>query len=78
MSHHDFGREAHEEQRLRAQRDDAVDTVLELAPLRAAAIRLYKATVEPKPDRGATYRTAWKDFLRVVGGHIEEYGEDPL
>lgn len=72
------GLDAHEEQQLRAQRDDAVDTVRELAPLREAAIRLFKADA-PSTDEGlAELVTAWDHFLRVVGEHIEEYGEDPL
>lgn len=71
------GLDAHEERQLRAQRDDAVDTLAELAPLREATIRLYQ-THYADPAGGSVYQAAWEHWNKTVSEHIDEYGEDPL
>lgn len=71
------GLDAHEERQLRAQRDDAVDTLAELAPLREATIRLHQAHYSDLHG-GPVYQAAWEHWNKIVSEHIEEYGEDPL
>lgn len=70
------GLDAHEERQLRAQRDDAVDTLAAVTPLVKAAIALRKLELHGQGPDDAQWNDAARYQRDVIDRYVEEYGEE--